>query len=61
LNEKEKIIEIFFGFQEGILPEEYLSLQKKYYKDKNSIACGSCGNSALIRQYKQKILKGELE
>lgn len=62
MTEKDKIIEIFFGIQNGELPEEYLPLKEKYLKDKEALGgnCSSCQLNGLMKQYKNKIIAGKL-
>jgi hypothetical protein len=59
MNQKDEIIEIFFGTQSGELPENLIEIQKEYLKAKEDLGegCSGCQLNGLMRQYKNRIKK----
>jgi hypothetical protein len=61
MTEKDLVIETFFGYQDGELPEEYIPLKDQYLKDKSLISgCSHCNLTTLMTTYRNKIIAGKL-
>lgn len=62
MTEKDRIIEIFFDYQKGELPQEYVPLKEDYLKEKESLSgCNHCGLATLMTTYRNRIVAGKLD